>query len=176
MNFLKSILGLFSSKDAPAVPVPEGGTTAQPAKSFATQDPVTSTKASKARKATESLGTEKVMADEAPQSTKPSTKEEQKQEALKHTVANEQTIERMRKMYNDTFSVYNSDGTLNVQATMAEFNNQKAMGLLDEKRNIKDWSDKRNWDDALKMLANWAPQAPSVLFRGQGGNKIYQRK
>lgn len=176
MDFFKNILGLFSSKDAPAVPVPEGGTTAQPAKSFATQAPVTSTKASKARKATKSLGTEKVMADEAPQSTKPSTKEEQKQEALKHTVANEQTIERMRKMYDDTFSVYNSDGTLNVQATMAEFNNQKAMGLLDEKRNIKDWSDKRNWDDALKMLANWAPRAPSVLFRGQGGNKIYQRK
>ena len=66
---------------------------------------------------------------------------------------------------------------MNVQATIDEFNNQRALGLLKEKpRNMKDWSDKRNWDDALKMLANWAPQGPTVLFRGQGGNKVFNRR
>lgn len=192
MGILENMLGWFSSSDTPAVPLPDGtktgqaSTSAASSKPRATQAPVMqtasasksskATKATKAAKATKAQPETTALFAETGATAQPATEAEKKANAVKHTVANEQTIERMRKMYDDTFSVYNSDGTLNVKATLEEFNNQKAMGLLDEKRDMKDWSDKRNWDDALKMLANWAPQGPTVLFRGQGGNKIYQRK
>lgn len=180
MSIWDNILGFFSPDDAPAVPLPDGTKTGQVSTQVST--PTSASKASKASKATKFRQATKAQPEteamfaETGAKTQPATAAEKRANEVKHTVANEQTIDRMRKMYDDTFSVYNSDGTLNVKATLEEFNNQKAMGLLDEKRDMTDWSDKRNWDDALKMLANWAPQGPTVLFRGQGGNKIYQRK
>lgn len=189
MAFWNDLINFFTpSSGAPAVPLPDGTVTGQmPAQQPAMQSTTKATQARDAMKSRKATGAGK---------TKQTTKAQPETEALlngaaaadamqpqtkmdanAHQKATEQTVKAALKNYEDTFGVYNPDGSMNVLATIDEFNTQQAMGLLKEKaRDMKDFSDKRNWDDALKMLANWAPQGPSVLFRGQGGNKIYQRK
>lgn len=175
MGLFDGFLNLFSSSsssDAPAVPLPEGGTTA--VKPKATQAPVMSSTTKQAKVASKAGKASKTV-----DAKKDSKETENKNVGITddHGKVTEQTMRRALENYEDTFGVYNADGTMNVQATIDEFNNQRALGLLKEKpRNMKDWSDKRNWDDALKMLANWAPQGPTVLFRGQGGNKVFNRR
>lgn len=195
MAFWNDLINFFTpSSDAPAVPLPDGTVTGQA--SAAQPAMQSTTKATQATKASQSRDTMKSRKATGAGKTKQTTKAQPETEALlngtaaadtaqpqtkmsanAHQKATEQTIKTALKNFEDTFMVYNPDGSLNVQASIDEFNTQQAMGLLQEKaRDMKDFNDKRNWDDALKMLANWAPQGPSVLFRGQGGNKIYQRK
>lgn len=189
MGLLDSIVNFFTpSSSAPAVPLPDGTKTGQlPAantQSVSQATSATQTKstaqakkastgkkakqATKAQPETEALLNNKDTDSTAQSQTKPGVQAQPK--------ATEKTIEAALRDYEDTFGVYNPDGSLNVQATIDEFNVQQVMGLLKEKpRDMTDFSDKRNWDDALKMLADWAPQGPSILFRGQGGNKVYRR-
>ena len=180
MAFWDTLVNFFTpSSDTPAVPLPDGTKTGQlPAQqqtkgvTQATQSKKASA-SSKAKQTTKAQPETEALLNEKDQK---GSKASGAQNTVVQPKATEKTIEAALQDYDDTFGVYNPDGSLNVQATIDEFNVQSAMGLLKEKpRDMKDFSDKRNWDDALKMLANWAPQGPSILFRGQGGNKVYRR-